>query len=345
MNRRAWLRLASGGLVGLPLAGCGLDLTASSQDSLTIYAARPESITDEIIAEFERTHPEWRGRVRVLTMGAQEVLARLGAESARPQADIWWGGTHQQFGQAVADELLTPAPREVVQRVPAEFRGEDDLWLGEMRVVQVILYNPEMITPEEAPHDWENLVDPEFRGRILIRDVASSGTMRSIYTAMIWLLAQPGDDPRPGYEWLLDLDRNTKAYTANPTDLYLRVHRREAPLSLWNLQDVLVQRDLGMSMEPLIPASGSPMLLDGVGKVRGGPNPGGGDAFLRFLLSTEVQQRLADDFYQTCTIPLERAPGWQEELGVRELAVDWDEINRHENEWFTYWAENIQGRG
>ncbi|RMI45215.1 TOBE domain-containing protein [Streptomyces triticirhizae] len=93
----------------------------------------------------------------------------------------------------------------MARRVPEEFRGEDDLWLGEMRVVQVIVHNPEMLPPEEAPQDWEDLTDPAFRGRILIRDVASSGTTRGIYTAMIWRLAQPGDDPRPGYEWLLDL--------------------------------------------------------------------------------------------------------------------------------------------
>ncbi|MDT0269717.1 extracellular solute-binding protein [Streptomyces sp. DSM 44915] len=345
MNRRAWLKAASGGLLSLPLAACGLDLMASSGDSLTIYTCRPEAISEGVIAAFERSHPRWRGKVRLLTMGAQDVVARVGAEAARPQADVWWGGTQQQFEQGVADQLLTPAPRDVIEPVPAEYRGADDLWLGEMRVVQVIFYNPEMLTPEQAPADWDDLVSPDYRGDILIRDVASSGTMRGIYCAMIWRVGQPGDDPGPGYEWLRRLDANTKAYTANPTDLYLRVHRQEAAISLWNLQDTLIQRELGMSMTPVIPASGAPMLADGVGKIRNGPNSEGADDFLRFLMSAETQQGLADDFFQYPTVDLVRTPSWLEEFDVREMPVDWTEINRHQEEWFTYWAEHIQGRG
>ncbi|UED87920.1 extracellular solute-binding protein [Streptomyces profundus] len=318
---------------------------ASSGDNLTIYAARPEAITDGVIAAFEESHPHWRGKVRILTMGAQEVVARIGAEKARPQADIWWGGTPQQFEQAVAEELLTRTAGDVVEGIPAEFRGEDDLWLGEMRVVQMIFYNPEMLTPDQAPRDWDDLIRPEHRNNILIRDVASSGTMRGILCAMIWRLGQPDGDPGPGYEWLRQLDANTKAYTANPTDLYLRVNRQEAAISVWNLQDTLVQRDLGMSMEPVIPASGAPMLLDGVGKIRGGPNSEGADEFLRFLMSPDVQQGLADNSFQYPTIPLERTPQWLDDLDVTEMPVDWTEINRHQDEWFAYWAENIQGRG
>ncbi|MGP4109291.1 extracellular solute-binding protein [Streptomyces sp. 4N509B] len=345
MRRRDWLGLASAGLVSLPLAGCGLDLTASSKDYLTIYGARPEAINEGVIAAFEEAHPEWRGKVRILTMGAQDVLARVGAEKARPQADVWWGGTQQQFDQAVADELLEPAPRDVVRRVPEEFRGQDDLWLGEMRVVLVMVYNPEMLSPEQAPQDWDDLVTSTFRGDILIRDVAASGTMRSIYCAMIWREAGAGGDPGPGYDWLRRLDANTKAYTANPNDLYLRVHRQEAAVTVWNLQDTLVQADLGMSMRPVIPASGSPMVTDGVGKIRNGPNPRGADAFLRFLMSPDIQQLLADDFYQYPTLPLQRTPRWLEELDVKEMTVDWDEINRHQDDWFAYWAENIQNQG
>jgi len=327
----------------LGLSACGLSSGPNSV-ALTIYTSRPKVIAQQVVDAFEAAHPEYKGRVQMLTLGASEVLQRVRAEKNRPQADIWWGGTSQQFGQGVDAGLLTPPPAEVIDRVPEQYRGADNLWLGEMRMAEVIFYNKTMLTPEQAPKDWGDLVEPDMQGKILLRDVAASGTMRSIFSALIGRAAAETGAPDAGYDFLRALDRNTKDYPANPSDLYLRIQRQEAPVSIWNLQDILVQRSKGAPFTPVMPASGAPVLLDGVGKIKDGPHGETADTFLDFLLQPTTQQMLADKSFQLPTVQLEQPPSWLAEVGLNEMPVDWHTINEFEAGWMDYWVQNIKNR-
>src|SRR5699024_7734513 len=63
----------------------------------TIYTARDSDLAEKVVEDFEAAHPEWEGMATILTLGAQEALERVRAESSNPQGDIWWGGTRQQL--------------------------------------------------------------------------------------------------------------------------------------------------------------------------------------------------------------------------------------------------------
>ena len=180
----------------------------------------------------------------------------------------------------------------------------------------------------------------------MIRDVEASGTMRAIYCAMIDRLYEEEESPEPGYEWLLGLDTNTVAYAANPTDMYQRVSREEAAISPWNLQDIMLQKHGDFPMfDAVVPASGAPMLVDGLAKIANGPGGAGADAFISYLMSAEVQTAMAEEYFQIPAIELEEEPQWLVDLGLKEMEVDWDRIAENEEEWISYWASNIKGQG
>ncbi len=341
--RRRLLAIIGAVVMIAGLAACGLS-SGPSSTALIIYTSRPKAIATGVLKDFEEAFPEYKGRVRMLTLGASEVVERIRAESYRPQADIWWGGTSQQFTQGVQRGLLQPAPADVVARVPERYRGPDGTWLAEMRMAQIMFYNNKAMDAAVAPKDWDDLIAPGMQGKILIRDVAASGTMRSVYSALIGrTFAASG--PNPGYDYLRALDRNTKDYTANPSDLFLRIQRQEAPVSIWNLQDVLVQRSKSAPFTPVVPASGAPILLDGVGKIAKAPHGEAADKFLEFLLRAQTQQKLADSSFQLPTVPLPREPGWVTEIGLKEMPVDWTLVNKHETDWMNHWVQQIKNRG
>ncbi|HLR97834.1 MAG TPA: ABC transporter substrate-binding protein, partial [Jiangellaceae bacterium] len=183
-------------------------------------------------------------------------------------------------------------------------------------------------------------------GNIVIRDVEASGTMRAIYCAMIDRIYDEEDSPEPGYEWLLDLDANTVAYAANPTDMYQRISRQEAAISLWNLQDIMLQKNGDFPMfDAVVPTSGAPMLVDGLAKIADGPGGAGADAFISYLMSTEVQTAMAEEYYQIPAIELDEEPAWLAELGLEEMDLDWDRIAENEDEWIGHWASSIKDNG
>ncbi|MEV6320687.1 extracellular solute-binding protein [Nocardia sp. NPDC051787] len=338
---KSWVVLLLAAVLACTGSACGLT-SGPTATALTIYTARPSSISRKVIDAFEAANPEYKGRVRVLTLGAGEAFERVRAEAHRPQADIWWGGTPQQFGKAVQAGLLAPARDDAIAHVPEPFRGSGNLWLGEMRTANLIFYNHAMVDAAQAPKDWDDLIAPAQKGKLLIRDVAASGTMRSIYGALIGRSFAGTGNPQQGYDFLHALDRNTVAYAPNPNDLFLRMRRQEAPISVWNLQDILVQRANGAPFTPVVPTSGVLTQLDGVGKIRNGPHGGNADTFLEFLFRLSTQQMLADQTFQLPTVPLPRDPAWLAGIGLHEMPVDWATVNREEDKWIDYWVQNIK---
>jgi iron(III) transport system substrate-binding protein len=355
MSRPLRFALLAGGLaLTLGMPACGLDSPKPSGTSpgaegpgtLTIYTARDKALATEVIGDFEKANPNYAGKIQLLTLGAQEALERVKAEKSNPQGDIWWGGTQQQMQQAAAEQVLAPAPKAVIDAVPAAQRDADGLWVGEMKLAEVIFYNKDMLTAEQAPKDWDDLISPAMKDKIAIRDVLASGTMRSIYAAMIDRQFDAAGSPEAGYEWLKKLDANTKVYAANPTDLYLRITRQEAAVTAWNLQDVMLQiQNQKAPFTPVVPASGAPMLIDGVAKIKNGPSSAGADAFLSFLMGKEEQSKLSEKYFQIPTISLPKEPSWLAGLNLKEMKVNWERVNKSEPEWSSYWAANIKGRG
>ncbi len=345
--------LASGLALTLGMTACGLDAPKDSGSSagaagsgtLTIYTARDKGLATDVVADFEKANPAYAGKVQVLTLGAQEALERIKAEKSNPQGDIWWGGTQQQMQQAAGEQVLAAAPKDVIDAVPATDRDPEGLWVGEMKLAEVIFYNKDMLSPDQAPKDWDDLVDPALKGKIAIRDVLASGTMRSIFASMIDRKFDAAGSPDAGYEWLKKLDANTKVYAANPTDLYLRITRQEAAVTAWNLQDVMLQiQNQKAPYTPVVPSSGAPMLVDGVAKIKNGPSSAGADAFLSFLLSKDEQAKLSEKYFQIPTVTLAKEPAWLADLDLKEMKVNWDRVNKNEPEWSKYWAANIKGQ-
>lgn len=347
MNRKILAATASTVAIGLALTGCGLQQPGGGsgggddgdKGTVTIYSPRPSAITDELIPMFEE---ETGYTVQLVTLGAAEVADRIRAEKDNVQADVWWGGTPSLFTPAAAEDLIEPWGDPVLDLVEDEFQFDDDKWVAEMRQLQLIAYNTEMLSADEAPQDWDDLVDPKWRDQILIRDVAASGTMRGIYAAMIAAKYEETGSAEAGYEWLRQLDANTKAYVANPEDLYLRLERQEAPLTLWNHQDILAQAEQGAAFGIIEPESGSPINMDGVAKVAGAPNPEGAEAFAEFLFSAETQDWLVNNAFQIPTVDIENEPEWLAELELNEFEYDRDLAAEHETEWIDYWSENIK---
>ncbi|MPV35552.1 extracellular solute-binding protein [Georgenia subflava] len=327
------------GAAGGETGGAGVEDT-----SLTIYTARDTNITDFVIAEFEAAYPEFEGNVEVLNMGAQEVLERVRAESANPQADVWWGGTQQGLATGAEEDLLAAWEPEFAADMDEAYKDSEGRWFGEILLPEVIMYNDAALSEDEAPQDWDDLLDPKWEGEIIIRDVAASGTMRSIYSAMIQQQSPDGSDPEPGYEWLRQLDANTGEYAANPADLYLKLSREQGTVSAWNLQDILIQSETqNMPFGYVMPESGAPVLVDGLGVVNGG-NTEAAELFVEFLYEDDLRAQLAEDFFQIPAVEIESEPEWLANLDLNPMDVDWDVIGEHETEWIDYWNANIKGQ-
>lgn len=311
---------------------------------VVIYTARDETVVTTIVDKFNEEYPDVE--VEVLTMGAQQILERVRGEKSNPQADFWWGGTQAALMVAADEDLLEPFKPSFDSVIKAEHKDPQNRWYGEMLLPEVIMINSDVLAVEDAPQDWDELLDEEWKDKIVIRGVLASGTMRTIYSSMIF--RQGADTPEKGYEWLEKLEVNTKEYAQDPTNLYLKLARQEGLISLWNLQDILLQKNANnQPFDYVYPKSGAPILVDGVGMVKGAKNKENAELFYEFLFGKELRAELAGDLFQIPTrtdIPESDMPDWYKELDLKALDIDWAVMAEKEAEWMQHWDENIKGK-
>lgn len=322
---------------------------AGAAQSLTIYTGRDKNEVAQVIKEFEAAHPQYKGKVTSVIAGAQDNLDRLRAEKGNPQAGFLWGGTQQQLEQAANEGLLMEAKDfKYGAKIEAKYKDPDNKWFAEMLLPEVIIYNKALVKPEDAPKDWDDLITDKYNGKIVIRDVMPSGTMRTIYSAMVYRqYVKNGNDPAKGYEWLKKMDENTVSYAANPDDMYTQLDQGVGTVTVWNLQDALIQPlKNNRPWQYVMPSSGAPILVDGVGIVNNPNQSQAATDFMNFLMEPKMQAKLAGEYYQLPAVPLDDKdkPEWMKDFKMNAMDIDWKVFGENQAEWMKYWSENIKSK-
>ena len=315
--------------------------------SLVVYSPHGKELLTDHEARFEQRFP--RVDVKWLDMGSQDVLDRLRSEKSNPQADIWWGAPSDLFQQAREEALLLPYRPTWAEAVPPEARGSGDFWYGTYETPEVIAYNSALLKAEEAPQDWDDLLDPKWKGKIILRDPLASGTMRTIFCAMILRGLQETGSPEAGYRWLRGLDANTKDYVPNLTMLSQKLARREGWVTLWNMPDIELQRArYSYPLAYVLPVSGVPVVMDGIALVaKPNPRPAARE-FYEFVTSKPSLIRAAREFYRIpCRndLPGDELPSWIDQTPIPAMPLDRDLLRQHSREWMRYWDEHIRHKG
>ena len=313
---------------------------------LTVYSPHGKDLLGYLEKGFETAHPDID--VQWVDMGSQEVLDRVRAEAANPQADVWFGAPAEAFDRATKENLLEPYIPTWSNSVSVEARDSGDHWYGTYLTPEVIGYNTEAVTREEAPKDWDDVLDPKWKGKVLIRDPIASGTMRAIFGAiMARSMAQTGS-PEAGYEWLRKLDANTREYTLNPTILYQKLGRQEGVITLWDMPDIAtLQQRLKIPVDYIIPSSGTPLLVDGIAIVKGVKHPKEAKLYYEYVTTPEALKAAAVQFLRIPArrdIPQGDLPQWIQDANreIKPMPVDRKVMAEHLNEWMKYWDANIR---
>ena len=297
---------------------------------------------------FEAKHPDVD--VRWLDMGSQEILDRLRFERVNPQADVWFGGPTTIFDRGVGDSLLAPYRPAWAERVGPNGVGPRDLYYPAYRTPAVIAFNSRLVPKAEAPQDWDDVLAPRWHGKVLIRDPMASGTMRAIWGLIIERGLRTTGDTAAGMAWLRRLDGQTKAYALNPAILDARLARGEGLVTLWDLPDILISRAKGMPFDYVFPRSGTVVIDDAIGLVRGARHPDAARAFIDFVGSEEGQLLAAAKVFRLPArrdLPPDRVPAWvaQVERDMVVAQVDWALLAREGAAWMGYWDRHVRGTG
>ena len=330
---------------------CALLCAACFDDGRTpVVVYSPHGRDQLVLLEqaFERIHPTID--VRWLDMGSQEILDRLRFERVNPQADVWFGGPSATFDRGIRDSLLAPYRPAWAEAVGPGGIGPDDLYYPVYRTPAIIAYNNRAVPDSAAPRDWDEVLEPRWRGKVLIRDPMASGTMRAIWGLIIIRGIRETGDTAAGMAWLRRLDGQTAAYALNPAILDEKLARQEGLVTLWDLPDILISRSKGMPFGYAFPRSGTVVIDDPVGLVRGSKHPDAAKAFIDVVGSREAQVLAAKRVFRLPArhdLPADSVPPWVAEV-EREMVIapmDWELLVREGAQWMSYWDSHVRHTG
>jgi iron(III) transport system substrate-binding protein len=336
---------------GVTLLAAFSVLTACSgddRDVLVIYSPHGPDVLEAFEDRFEQANPTVD--VQWIDMGSQEILDRVRSERANPQADIWWGAPSPMFRTAADEDLLVAYSPPWAAAI-GEHADPEGRYHGLYLTPEVIAYNTEALDSASAPQDWDEVLDPRWDDVVLIRDPLASGTMRTIFGMVIQRSIRETGDEAAGFDWLRRLDGQTREYVLNPTLLYQKLARQEGLITLWTMPDIeMLRASTGYPIDYIFPSSGTPIVVDPIAIVDGGPNPEMARRFVDFIGSEPEVLLAAREFFRVPArddLPADSLPPAlrrARDLIVSE-PIDWALLQERGSEWMRRWDETVRGEG
>lgn len=317
---------------------------------LVLYSPHGRDLLGLLEKTYEAAHPGVD--VRWLDMGSQEVYDRIRSEKANPQADLWFGGPDTIFARGAREDLLEPVKPAPgwASLIPPDAREPHDLYFGVYRTPAVLVYNSAVVPAAEAPKDWDDLLDPRWKGKVIIRYPLASGTMRAFFGMIFARSIEKTGNTAQALDWLKRLDAQTKSYEMNASVLVQRIARREGLVTVWDLPDVLLEMRQSKDLAYVFPAGGTPVIDDAIGLVKGAKHPAAARAFLEWVGSPEAQRLAAERAYRLparTDIPPAELPAWARDVGSKMVAarLDWALLERELPGWMSAWDRQVRGKG
>ena len=168
---------------------------AFAAGSLVVYSPHDADPLQAGLALFQAAYPDIK--VEYIAAGTGELLQRVAAESENPLADVLWGGGADSL--AAFKPYFQPYVSANDAVIGENFKDAEDLWIGESPLPMVLFYNKTMVTDEEAPKTWEDLLNPKWKGKIAYASPAKSG---SAYTQLCTMILAAGGPEGGGWDFV-----------------------------------------------------------------------------------------------------------------------------------------------
>ena len=274
-------------LLAITLLGGAAD--ALAQGSLNLYCSSPNTAWCQGMANgFEKATGT---KVAVVQKATGEMLAQIKAERANPKGDIWWAGPGDSYLQAAEEGLLETyrSPNLVELHDWARRISEISKYQvsGVYGGILSLGYNTELQQKKKlpVPKCWKDLVDPAYRGEIMLGNPNSSGTA---YLMLATLVQVFGEDE--AFRYLKAVGANVASYARSGIGPMTAVKRGEVYLGSSVLHGVVNEIVAGFPVLPVLPCEGVGYEIGSMAIVKGARNLDAAKKFVDWALTADAQK-------------------------------------------------------
>jgi len=273
---------------------------AMPKGEVVVYTSRAEALFKPVIEAFNAAYPDIK--VTVLNGSNSELAARILEERANPKADVLINSDILTMENLAVEGVFAPNNSPAVMAVPADYRADDGSWVALTLRARVIMYNTDLVSPEELPKKMVDLADPKWKDVIGSAN-STNGAMMAQLVIMRNQLGEPATEA-----FIQGLLENNTQFFGGHTDVRKAVGAGELKLGLVNHYYYHLSKAEGAPVGIIYPDQedgGLGLMVNSTnaGIIKGGPNPEMARIFVDFMLSPAGQKIYAERNYEYPIVP------------------------------------------
>lgn len=292
MNRRIFMAsVAAAAIAFAPIAGAqetdwaAVEAAAKEEGEVVFYAS---FLGAQFQLDIMNTFTEEYGiPVTLLDVRATELSERIRTEFAtgRVAGDVFWTGFSAlamvEAGM-IADIGSLPNAANIVPDLQSLVTNH---YVPTNAGFYGIMVNTNLVSEEDEPKSWADLLDPKWKGKILSDDMRAQGGGLNMFSALYKSLGREFHEQLASQELVFSRDIGNDER---------RVGRGEFPIRIPQLYANMAQLE-GLPVKFIMPEEGAPYTQGLMVALEGSPHPNAAKLFINHYLSNRVQSMYAEN--------------------------------------------------
>ena len=185
-------------VMALMMAGCGggdkkaeapkkdAPKAAAATDTVMLYSSMQEDQLNAVKKAFEKKYPNIKLDYYFAGTGKVKTKIFTEAKSGQVAADVIWVGDPADYiGFKKDGNILQKYESPEAKSIDKAFIDPEGFYTGARMMNMGIAYNTTKVKKEEAPKTWNDLLDPKWKGQIVMTDPGTAGTTKYAVGALI----------------------------------------------------------------------------------------------------------------------------------------------------------------
>jgi len=278
------------------LLGCN----RKGAQEVVVYTSEDQVFSEPILKAFQaKTGIAVKAAYDTEETKSTGVVNRLIAEKNNPQADVFWSNDPVRPIVLQKQGVLAPYASPNRERIPQRYRDQEGYWTGFSARARMIVYNNSLVKPDGIPRSVLDLVSPKWKGKVAFANpLFGTSTLHAAALFEIW-----GEERAKSF--FDQMKQNGIRIATSNGEVRDLVAAGEVAWGFADSDDAHVALSEKKPVGAVYPDQdglGTLIMPNMVAMIKGGPNPENAKKLIDYLLSAEVEEKLA--FSPAAQMPL-----------------------------------------
>nr|WP_162990902.1 extracellular solute-binding protein [Maliibacterium massiliense] len=321
--------------LALPMTGCG-----KKKDTLVVYTGQDADYIDPYLESFRAKYPDID--LEIVRDAGGVMTAKILAEKNNPRADVIWELSIQNMLVLEKEGILEGYAPQGLERILPDFKDTEDppMWVGVDAYMVALTVNTKELEEKglPVPTSYQDLIDPKYKGMIMMPSPTSSATGLLIVSSIIDLMGE-----EEGWAYLRKLDENIISYTTSGSQPSKSAASGECVIGISYDARCIREKRSGAPVEVVFPDEGAGWELETNALVKKNDIKDSAKLFLDWAISDEAMDAYKEVYPMIAiTTDVEIPPDYPEDPYKKLIKPNFEWMMENRDAILKIWQDDFE---